>query len=312
MYFNTFTIPSIDLYAVNRPGDGLAQRFPQHRPAGLSDGRQTLKCPLTRTVLPQLTHKHTVGKQDHMHVPSLAPAASKLTVAHTQMLLAVPMEALRPTPTAAINAEYTTDLPKSTIGNEYLNRFSILVFIPQHNDLQLVINRLYTNRLGEKPLLMFANDYGLAVVLSDLSGQFVGFDKLAVENHFAIEFQVCDIASAFGIDMVEILAMSKPAIKSEIARDAVLDNPIDKLPEKDIVVLELGRLLKALLFLDKASELKGIMFSRSADIIGNKVAVGNLETLLGMIPERADILDKLAAAVNKNVINGSMGLSEAN
>jgi len=305
LYFNTLTAPSIDLYAVNRPGNGLTQRLPQHRPAGLSDGRQTLKCPLTRTALPQLAHKDAVRKEDHIHVPGLALAASKLTVAHAQMLLAVPMEALRPTPTAAVNAEYSTDLPKGAIGNEYLNWFIILLFIPKYHNPQFMINAINTDRFSKIPLFMFPEVNRPAVVRRNTFGQFIGFDNLAAENHPAIEFQIGDIAFAFGIYMVEILAMSKPAIEGKISRDVIFDNPINKLPEKNIVISELALCLKALLFLDEASELKRIMFSGSADIIGDEVVVGNLETLLGMIPERTDIFNECANMVDEDIIKGN-------
>jgi hypothetical protein len=302
LYFNTLTTPSIDLYAVNRPGDGLAQRLPQHRPAGLSYGRQTLKCPFTRTALPQMAHKDAVRKNNHIHVPGLAKARSKLTVAHAQMLFAVPMEALRPTPAASINAEYSTYLPISAIGNEYLNRLVIIAFVPQYDNPQLMVNAVDANRPGEKPLLMFSDANLFAVLGGYLSGKLVGFDNLSCKDHFSIEFQVGDISSLFGIDMVEVVGMSKPAIEGEIAGDVVFNYPVDKLPEKDIVVLEPDFLLKAFLFLDKASELKWVMLSRGANVICDKIVVGNLEALLRVVPERADGLDKLAAVVDKNVV----------
>ena len=242
-------------------------------------------------------------KNNHIHVPGLAKARSKLTVAHAQMLLAVPMEALRPTPAASVNAEYSTYLPIGAIGNEYLNRLIILVFVPKYYNSQLMVNTFDTYRPGEKPLLMLADGHGLAVVGGNLFGKLVGFNNLSCEDHFAVEFQVGDISSLFGIDMVEIVGVGKPAIECEIATNVVFDNPVNKLPEKDVVVLELGLTLKALVFFDKSSEFKRIMFAASADVICDKIVMGDLETLLGVIPKRTDVLDKLAAVVDKDVIN---------
>jgi len=43
---------------------------------------------LTRTALPQLTHKNAVRQKDRIHVAGLTTAIPKLTIAHAQMLLA--------------------------------------------------------------------------------------------------------------------------------------------------------------------------------------------------------------------------------
>lgn len=95
-----------------------------YRHTGLAYGRQAFLCPLTRTALPQLTHKNTVRQEDHhIHVAGLATAFPKLTVAHAQMPLAVPMEALYASPATTINPQYPCDLPMDTIADE--NLFSI-------------------------------------------------------------------------------------------------------------------------------------------------------------------------------------------
>jgi hypothetical protein len=249
-----------------------------------------------------MAHKDAVRKDDHIHMPGLALAVSKLTVAHTQMLLAVPMEALRPTPAATVNAEYSTYLPEGTIGNEYLNRFIIIAFVPKYHNTKPVIDALDTDGFSKIPLLLFLDVHRFAVIGRNTFGQIDSFYYLSGENHSAVEFQICNISPAFGMDMVEIVSMSKPAVKSKIAGNVFLDNPVDKLSEKNIMILELHLLLEALLLFDKTPEFERIMLSAGANIICYYVVMGDLEPLLGMIPERTDILDKLAAVVNKNII----------
>jgi len=73
------------------PGEGGAERFVQHCPAGFADGPQPTESPIVRTVLPQLAHEHTVRQHDQVHVPGLALAVAELTVSHAKLLLTVPM-----------------------------------------------------------------------------------------------------------------------------------------------------------------------------------------------------------------------------
>jgi hypothetical protein len=48
--------------------------------AGFAAGLQPTKSPITRTVLPQLTHEQAVRRHDRVHVPGLALAVANLTV----------------------------------------------------------------------------------------------------------------------------------------------------------------------------------------------------------------------------------------
>src|SRR5437879_3964273 len=93
------------------PAQGCSQGFTQHRATGFADGRQPLESPFLRTVLPQLPHEQAVRQHDQVHVPGLALAIAKLTIAHTKLLLTVPMEGLRTCSAMAITLQHTTDLP---------------------------------------------------------------------------------------------------------------------------------------------------------------------------------------------------------
>src|SRR5437763_6201155 len=86
------TLPLCDL--LNHPGDRFAQGLAEHGPTGLADGRQAYMSPFLRTVVPHLGHQSAVRQEHELHMPGLALATPKLTRAHAQMLLAVPMEGL--------------------------------------------------------------------------------------------------------------------------------------------------------------------------------------------------------------------------
>ena len=105
MSLDTFTTPAVGPHAVESPRQRLAQRLSQHGTAGLPDSRQAFQCPRTRTALPQLAHQDAVRQEDHVQVAGLPLAVPELTIAHAQMLLAVPMEALGAAPAAPIHAK---------------------------------------------------------------------------------------------------------------------------------------------------------------------------------------------------------------
>ena len=125
-----FTIPSVILETFDGPGDCVAESFSKHRHTGLAYGRQTLSCPLTRTALPQLMHKDAVRQEDHIQVPGLALATSKLTIAHAQLLLAVPMEALGACPTVSIDPQNPCHFPAGTIRDQNLAGVLVLTLVP--------------------------------------------------------------------------------------------------------------------------------------------------------------------------------------
>src|SRR3989338_10034305 len=97
--------PGIHRRALNRPGDRALQGVPQDRPTGFADGGQRHASPLTRTALAQRGDEQTVRQQDEVEMPGLALAAAQLTVAHPEVLLAVPMEGLGPCPALAVDSQ---------------------------------------------------------------------------------------------------------------------------------------------------------------------------------------------------------------
>ena len=117
MSLDSITFPAL-LHAFDDPGNRLAQRLSQHSGAGLPDGRQAFECPVPRTALPQLTHQDAVRQEYHVPMAGLPLAIPELTVAHAQMLLAVPMEALGASPAAPVNAENTADLPIGSVADQ--------------------------------------------------------------------------------------------------------------------------------------------------------------------------------------------------
>ena len=68
----------------------------------------------------------------------------------------------------------------------------------------------------------------------------------------------------------------------------LLDGPIDQFPEQHIVVVEGRALPLALLPLDEAAELQGVVLAAGADVVDDQVVVGNLVALFGVVPEPTD------------------------
>jgi len=246
-----------------------------------------------------------VRQKNHIHMAGLALASSELTVAHAQMLLAVPMEALRPTPAAAVNAEYSTYLPIDTITDKNLAGISIIAFIPKYDYPDTMVNTVNTDALSEIPLFPVADDNTLAVVWFYLSSQFLGLEFFAAENNLTVELQITDIASSLVIYVIKIGGMGEPTIKGKIAGYLVFYDPINEPPKQDVMVEKFGFLLEAVLFLDETAKIERIMLAGGADIIGDKVVMGNFVPLFGVVPEIADILDEFADVVDKDIIEGN-------
>ena len=190
MNLNTLNIPSVILDPLDHPGDCVTESLSKHRHTGLAYGRQAFLCPLTRTALPQLTHQHTVRQEDQIHVAGLATALPELTIAHAQMLLTVPMEALCAAPATTINFQYPRHFPMGAIADE--NFFSIFIFsfAPENDHANLMVSIWESNRFGEVVLPRTINHEGLAVVGSDLTCQFFGFEFQAFEEDVAIELKI--------------------------------------------------------------------------------------------------------------------------
>src|SRR5664279_588519 len=152
---------------IDDPGDGRAQGFAEHRAAGFADGRQLCRGPFLRTVLPELADEQTVRQHDQVHVPCLALAAAKLTIAHSKLLLSVPMEGLRSCPAIPIHLQYPTHFPSHAIRHQYFAQFFVLFFIPNENQSYLVVHFWYVSRASKAPLLLLAAAQRLAVLGGD-------------------------------------------------------------------------------------------------------------------------------------------------
>jgi len=251
MSLDTVTTPAVRLKAIDRPGQRLAHGLSQHGQAGLPDGRQAFQCPRTRTALPQLTHQDAVRQEDHVQVAGLPLAVPELTVAHAQMLLAVPMEALGASPAATIDANDPADLPVRSIGHQDFAGLGVVAVGPQDHDPDGMVHVRDTNGLGEIPLPILADVHRLASRRADLPGEFLGLDRLTTEDDLAVELQVPDVAAVFGVDVVEVGGMGEPGIEGEVAGNLPPDHPVHQVPEELVVVAEGDLALDALVALDE-------------------------------------------------------------
>ena len=137
---DTRGFPAIFLDTFDGPGDGVAEGFTQHRSTGLADRRQPFKCPLMRTALLQLTHQQTVRQEDQIQVAGLPQATSQLTVAHAQLLLAVPMEALGAWPAAAIHTQHAAYLPTRSIAHQHFAWLLGVAPFPKDHDTHTMVH----------------------------------------------------------------------------------------------------------------------------------------------------------------------------
>src|SRR5580765_6718754 len=64
-------------------------------------------------------------------MPRLALAATQLTGAQAQMLLAVPLQGLGACPALPIATQHPGDFPMSVIGNQNLDRFFAVPLLPE-------------------------------------------------------------------------------------------------------------------------------------------------------------------------------------
>src|SRR5215211_7620221 len=105
------------------------------------------------------------------------------------------------------------------------------------------------------------------------------------------------------MDMREDFGVGEIAVKGKIARDRLLNHPIDQLNAQIGMGMErlLGR--NTGLFLAKAAKLQRVVFATGMHIIGKQIIVGNQMALLGMIPKPAHIVDQLAVMVNQSVVD---------
>src|SRR6266540_17611 len=296
------TLPLLNL--LNHPGDRLAQGFAQHGTTGLADGRQACLSPFLRTVVPQLCHQGAIRQEDEIHVPRLALTFPELTVAHTQMLLPVPMEGLCPRPAFAIGLEDAMHFPIRPVRNQDLARLGITLPFPQHHDSHRVLDTWDADALGEIPLDLaihrgFAPTQWPELCLDPLAG----LPILAIHGDGAIEFQITDIGAPLAVDMIEDRGIGEVTVEGDIAGNILLNHPIDQLFAEHSVILERFTGGATGLLLAEAAELQWVMLAGSADVVGDQVIMGDQMTLVSMIPEPAGIFDQLAVVVDQRVID---------
>lgn len=102
----------------NRPDKRLAQGFARDGATGLADGHQACVRPIEGAVVLHLAHQSGGRQGDKIHVPGLAHPIPELTVAHTQMLLPVPVKGLRPAPAPLGDLQDAMRFPVRAIGDK--------------------------------------------------------------------------------------------------------------------------------------------------------------------------------------------------
>src|SRR5437016_2832314 len=105
------------------------------------------------------------------------------------------------------------------------------------------------------------------------------------------------------MNMVENGRIGKVTVKGKRAGNVVLADVIDQLLAQHRMVLERNLRTLAKVLLLKTTELQRIMLAAGANVIDNEIIVGDLITLLGMIPEPAHIRNEFAAMVDQGVVN---------
>jgi hypothetical protein len=174
MCINPVGMPPIQRRSFNRPGDGFPEGVAQHGAAGFADGRQRLGSPCPRTALAQLGHEQTMHQQHEVHVPRLALAAAQLTVTQAQMLLAVPMQGLRPCPAVPVATQHPRHFPVRLIGNQNLDRrFAIPMLLENHDPYGMRVVR-QPNLFGEVPRRALSDRHLLAIPARNLRRHLLG------------------------------------------------------------------------------------------------------------------------------------------
>jgi hypothetical protein len=84
-----------------------------------------------------------------VHVPGLAQAVSELTLAHTQVLLAVPMEGLGSCSAFTIRLEDAMDFPLGTIAHQNFARLRCPFARPEHHNPYWMRKRRNVDGLGK-------------------------------------------------------------------------------------------------------------------------------------------------------------------
>ncbi len=181
----------------------------------------------------------------------LAKATPELTVTHTQMLLAVPMEALCASPATTINPQYSYNVPMGTITDENLFSFFIFLFTPEDQDANPMVHFRDTNASGEIVLPRAVEHNQLTVFGNNLTGQLFRFQLLTLEEDLTIELQVSHISPIVSVDMIEIGRAGEVAVAGEIAGNPFLHYPVNLPPNELVMIDKLNVSFLTMLFLDE-------------------------------------------------------------
>src|SRR5262245_33693740 len=266
------TLPLLNL--LDDPGDRFAQGLTKDRATGLADGRQTCLSPFLHTVLPQLSHQGAVRQEHEIHVPCLALATPELTLAHTQMLLPVPMKGLGSCPALALDFEDAMHFPIGPIGDQDLAWFGVALVLPQHHNPYCVLDAGNADTLGEIPLLLALDSRFAPAQRSQFAFHpLTGFPVLTIDGDGAIELQIADVSAAVAVNVVEDVSMGEVTVEGEIARNVVLDDPIYQFLTQDSVVLEGHAGSDTGILLAEATEFQGIVLARRTDVVGNQIVM---------------------------------------
>jgi len=244
-----------------------------------------------------------VRQEDHIHVAGLTTAIPELTIAHAQVLLAIPMKAFRASPAITVNPQNSCNFPISPVGNEDLLGSFVVSFGPEYDNSYGVIYLGDANAFGEVPLPVITDPDRLAVFGGNLPGDILHLDFLATENDFSIELKVRDIAAIMSMDVIEVAGIGEPAVEGKIAGDVLANDPIHHFPDKFVMIMEDNILFFAPVLFDESPEIQRIVFAGGADIVGNDIIMGDLVTALAVVPEVPHILNELSSMIDKNIVD---------
>src|SRR4029078_380302 len=135
----------------------------EHRWTGFADGHQPMERTLTRTTMPQLTHKKTVRKHEQVNVPCLALDITQLTIPEAELLLAVPMEGLRTCPAIPIDPHDSTHFPGDPIRHQDFAGAVIVPVPPKNHDPNLVVHVRDFHGYREVPLPLVPDPHLLSI-----------------------------------------------------------------------------------------------------------------------------------------------------
>jgi hypothetical protein len=122
-------------------------------------------------------------------------------------------------------------------------------------------------------------------------------------DHLAVELQVSHIRPVAALNVGEHLGTGEVAVKRAVSRHPPLDGIVDQLDTQLGVVLELALLTRV--FFPEPAPVNGIVRSRGTDVVGDQVIMGDDVTLVGMVPEPADVGDQFARMVNQGSVDGN-------